>query len=437
MKRFFWKSHTLISNHGGTRSRRNGEGSVIPTDPHYIPTIIESTSQPPKKQRSRRPKKKDTQIPQSSVPSDNVANEAVNEEMDDSLVRAVTIGFDLETEQDSGGGPKRQETIGDTIAQTRFENVSKFSNDPFLAKVLALENTKTAQAQEITSLKLRVKKLEKKRGSRTHKLKRLYTVGRSVRIVSSNEASLGDQEDASKHGRKIDDIDIDAEIILVDETQRRYGDDIMFDLSDLAGEEIFVVEQGVLDSKKGNVVSTVVDAAQVSTAATTVTITAEEITLAQALQDLNAAKPKVKGIVFKDPVESTTIVSLQQPSQAKIQDKGKAKMIEPEPVKKLSKKDQLKLDEEVAQRLHAEFDEQERIEREKAKANIALKETWDDIQAKIKADCLLAERLQTREQEELTIEERAKLFHQLLEKRRKHFTTKRVEEKRNRPPIRA
>ncbi|GKD68893.1 hypothetical protein Tco_1322983 [Tanacetum coccineum] len=315
MKRFFWKSHTLISNHGGTRSRRNGEGSVIPTDPHYIPTIIESTSQPPKKQRSRRPKKKDTQIPQSSVPSDNVANEAVNEEMDDSLVRAATIGFDLETEQDSGGGPKRQETIGDTIAQTRFENVSKLSNDPFLAKVLALENTKTAQAQEITSLKLRVKKLEKKRGSRTHKLKRLYTVGRSVRIVSSNEASLGDQEDASKHGRKIDDIDIDAEIILVDETQRRYGDDIMFDLSDLA----------------------------VSTAATTVTITAEEITLAQALQDLNAAKPKVKGIVFKDPVESTTIVSLQQPSQAKIQDKGKAKMIEPEPVKKLSKKDQLKL----------------------------------------------------------------------------------------------
>ncbi|GJU91495.1 hypothetical protein Tco_1303918 [Tanacetum coccineum] len=69
--------------------------------------------------------------------------------------------------------------------------------------------------------------------------------------------------------------------------------------------------------------------------------------------------------------------------------------------------DQLKLDEEVAQRLHAEFDEQERIEREKAEASIALKETWDDIQAKVEADQLLAERLQAREQEELTIEERA------------------------------
>ncbi|GJW70622.1 hypothetical protein Tco_0127539 [Tanacetum coccineum] len=112
-------------------------------------------------------------------------------------------------------------------------------------------------------------------------------------------------------------------------------------------------------------------------------------------------------------------------------------MIEPEPVKNLSKKDQLKLDEKVAQRLQAEFDIQERIEREKAEANIALKETWDDIQIKIEADQLLAEILQAREQEELTIKERAILFQQLLEKRRKHFAAKRVEEKRNRPPTKA
>ncbi|GKD58226.1 hypothetical protein Tco_1295735 [Tanacetum coccineum] len=48
---------------------------------------------------------------------------------------------------------------------------------------------------------------------------------------------VGDQEDASKQGRKIDDIDKDVEITLVDETQGRYGDDIMFDVSDLAGEK--------------------------------------------------------------------------------------------------------------------------------------------------------------------------------------------------------
>ncbi|GJU17752.1 hypothetical protein Tco_1145718 [Tanacetum coccineum] len=112
-------------------------------------------------------------------------------------------------------------------------------------------------------------------------------------------------------------------------------------------------------------------------------------------------------------------------------------MIEPKTVKKLSKKDQLKLDEEVAQRLQAEFDKQERIEREKNEANVALTEEWNDIQAKIRADQLLAERLQAREQEELTIEERAILFQKLLKKKRKHFAANRAKEKRNRPPTKA
>ncbi|GJW64591.1 hypothetical protein Tco_0116475 [Tanacetum coccineum] len=251
-------------------------------------------------------------------------------------------------------------------------------------RVIDLENIKTAQAQEITSLKLRVKKLEKKGGSRTHKLKRLYRVGRSARIVSSDEASLGDQEDASKQGRKINDIDKDAKITLVDKTQGRYGDDIMFGVSDLAGEEVFVAEQGVSDKD--------------------VNLSVDEVTLAQALTTLKSEKVKEKANVVEEPKQAPTpIVSSQQPSQAKIHDKGKAKMIKPEPVKKLSNNNQLKLDEE----------------------------------AKIEADQFLAERLQAREQEELTIKERAILFQQLLEKRRKHFAAKRVEEKRNRPPTKS
>ncbi|GJY76873.1 hypothetical protein Tco_0481989 [Tanacetum coccineum] len=43
-----------------------------------------------------------------------------------------------------------------------------------------------------------------------------------------------------------------------------------------------------------------IDVAQVRTAATTVTITTEEITLAQALEALKTSKPKVKGIVFQE-----------------------------------------------------------------------------------------------------------------------------------------
>ncbi|GJW11733.1 hypothetical protein Tco_1577560 [Tanacetum coccineum] len=221
--------------------------------------------------RSRRPKRKDTKVPQPSGPRDNVVDKAIDEERDDSLERAATTATSLDAEQDrgnidktqskatpnepsslrtsSGGGPRRQEIIGDTIAQTRSENVFKLSNDPLLARGNTLrsgedrltlqelmklctnlknrlidpENTKTAQAQEILSLKLRVKKLEKKGGSRTYKLKRLYKVGRSARIVSSDEASLGDQEDASKQGRKFDDIDKDCWDLRFDEYKITYA----------------------------------------------------------------------------------------------------------------------------------------------------------------------------------------------------------------------
>ncbi|GJY88796.1 hypothetical protein Tco_0503424 [Tanacetum coccineum] len=60
-----------------------------------------------------------------------------------------------------------------------------------------------------------------------------------------------------------------------------------------------------------------------------------------------------------------------------------------------------------------------------------------NTQAMIEADRLLAERLQTREREELTDEDKAKLFVEFIEKRRKHFAALRAQEKRNRPPTKA
>ncbi|GJU94544.1 hypothetical protein Tco_1319300 [Tanacetum coccineum] len=60
-----------------------------------------------------------------------------------------------------------------------------------------------------------------------------------------------------------------------------------------------------------------------------------------------------------------------------------------EPVKP-KKRVQIMLDEEAAKKLQAEFDEEERLAREKAEkeqeANIALIETWDDIHANIDVD---------------------------------------------------
>nr|GEY61662.1 putative ribonuclease H-like domain-containing protein [Tanacetum cinerariifolium] len=114
-----------------------GEGSANPTDPQHTPIILQpSTSQPQKTQIHRKPRRKDTQVPQLSVPI-SVVDEAVNEEIDDSLVRAATTTSSLEAEQDNGniikiqskatpnesssqgtnsnGGPKCQETMEDTL----------------------------------------------------------------------------------------------------------------------------------------------------------------------------------------------------------------------------------------------------------------------------------------------------------------------------------
>ncbi|GJY89418.1 hypothetical protein Tco_0504614 [Tanacetum coccineum] len=424
-----------------------GEGSANPTDPHHTPTIIQpSTSQPQKKQRPRKPKRKNTEIPQFICPTTNVADEAVNEEMDDSLERAATTATGLDAEHDrgnidktqskatlnessssgtsSGSGPRRQETMGDTIAQTRFENVSKTSNDPLLARgntlrsgedrlkleelmafcttlqsrVLALETTKTTQANEIDSLKRRVKRLEKKDRKRTYKLKRLYKVGLTAKVESSDEEGLG-EEDASKQGRRIHDIDADEDITLVNDQD----DADMFGVNDLDGDEAKLVSAA---EETDNAVATTVSTVSI------IPVTDVEITLAQALAELKSAKPKANKVVIQEPKQ--------------------------EQVKPMKRLEQMRIDEELAFKLQAEEEEEEeRLAREKSQqveeANIA----WDDVQSKIKADYQLAQRLKAQEQEELTDAEKERLFVQFLEQRRKHFAAKRAEEKRNKPLTRA
>ncbi|GKE30870.1 hypothetical protein Tco_1446254 [Tanacetum coccineum] len=128
-----------------------------------------------------------------------------------------------------------------------------------------------------------------------------------------------------------------------------------------------------------------VSAAPTTTAATTV----EEITLAQALQKMKSTTPKAKGVVIQEREQG---ISKRTQTSAQLQGKGKAIMIEPE--KPLKMKDQIRVDEETTRRLQAEFDEEERLAKEEAekieKANIALIETWDKIQAKIDTDYQLA-----------------------------------------------
>ncbi|GJS96357.1 putative ribonuclease H-like domain-containing protein [Tanacetum coccineum] len=112
------------------------------------------------------------------------------------------------------------------------------------------QSAKTAQAKEIASLKKRVKQLEKRRKSRTSGLKRLRKVGSASRVESSNDVSLGVRSCILK-GRKIVDLDVDEEF------------------------------RAMMTYYVSEVVTT-----------TSATTTIDELTLAQTLIEIKAAKPK-------------------------------------------------------------------------------------------------------------------------------------------------
>ncbi|GKE36866.1 ribonuclease H-like domain, reverse transcriptase, RNA-dependent DNA polymerase, partial [Tanacetum coccineum] len=81
---------------------------------------------------------------------------------------------------------------------------------------------------------------------------------------------------------------------------------------------------------------------------------------------------------------------------------------------------------------------QEKIARQKEEeANIASIKSWDNTHAMMEADFKLAQRLQAEEQGEITIEERSRLFVELMNRRKKHFTKLRAEEIRRKSPTKA
>ncbi|GJZ47916.1 hypothetical protein Tco_0601748 [Tanacetum coccineum] len=89
----------------------------------------------------------------------------------------------------------------------------------------------------------------KEKEVKTFRAKKVRKVGSTSMVESSNDASLGAQEDASKQGRKIEDLDADAEVTLVNETQEMNDDNLMFDTCVLEKHEIKfekVVEEPVV-----------------------------------------------------------------------------------------------------------------------------------------------------------------------------------------------
>ncbi|GKF02674.1 hypothetical protein Tco_0029597, partial [Tanacetum coccineum] len=218
-------------------------------------------------------------------------------------------------------------------------------------------------------------------------------------------------EDASKQGRSIEDIDTDVDVNLVDETQERQDDDLMFDTGVLEDDEMLVEAKVVgkgeqstkLDDSTAGEVVTKPDDSTAGEAVTTANVessdvptTIEEITLAKTLIQIKVAKPKVvttaattttttrlkdRGVVVQEPSEFR-VPQETQPSSSK--DKGKGIMIEPEVP--LKRKDQIALDEQIARDIQAMLDaelleEQKLARKQEEEANIALIESWENTQA--------------------------------------------------------
>ncbi|GJZ17258.1 hypothetical protein Tco_0553381 [Tanacetum coccineum] len=323
-----------------------GEGSVQPTGPqptsitaspsHVEPIpIVASSSQPKKTQKHRKTKRKATEISQSSGPTTPVADEIVHEERGDKMERAATTASSLEAEQDSdniiwtqsmatlnepipqgtslGSGPKHQDTVlGDIPAQTRFERLSKQSHDSPLPRVNTLRSDEgsmtlqeltvlcTTLSKKVEGLEADLKQTKQIYGATYTKLikkvKKLERAAKSsqarsrTRIVASDDKD----EDSSKQGRKIAEIDQDPDISLVQhdvETQGRYRHDMEFDPD-------FDAAKKVSTAGAISIASIVV-----STASPTRVYTANDITLAETLVYIRKSVAKDKELAQRLQVE--------------------------------------------------------------------------------------------------------------------------------------
>ncbi|GJY16783.1 hypothetical protein Tco_0387205 [Tanacetum coccineum] len=341
-KDFFGRVTPLFATMMVQATQDEGVDSKIPTDSQQTPINTLPSSFRPQKKQSRRKQRKETEVPQD------------------------------ETHHD--------------------DSVPIPSNDPLLSGEDRMQLTELMILRGSKSWK-------GKKKSRTTGLQRLRKVGESSRVESSEDKeSLGAQEDASKQGR----------IKIVDETQGRLDDAEMFDIDDLHDDEVIVdmavgekqeksakidereVSTGVEDSVAPTIPVTTADegvtAAKIDeiTPTSAPTTVIDELTLAQTLIEIKAAKPKAvttaatttttrpraKGVEVQEPSKFKTTTSSPQASQpSNTKDKGKAIMIEPEVP--LKRKDQVALDEEIARnlkaQLQAELIEEETMARKKGR----------------------------------------------------------------------
>ncbi|GJS78458.1 hypothetical protein Tco_0728339 [Tanacetum coccineum] len=348
---------------------------------------------------------RDTEIPQSGGPPKKVSDVVVHKELGDIVERVTTTAASLDIEHDSGGSKPGSD-------KERLEKDYLTDFVPPTPHVSPLSGGHTLGSDEdlvINKLKKKVKRLEKKQRARTPGMK-LFKIGTSKR------KSL-DKENVSKHGRNL-------------KTRPMFEegdfDDDFDDIDDIVNEAMKNVEGDTVNTATTRVSAASASVTIVGVSISTVeprtppttTITAfedEDLTIAQTLVKMRSQKDKEKGkgVAFRAAQEESARPTRILPT--------------------------------IAQRLFEEeqvqFEREQRIARERAAEqeakNVALIEQMEDIQARMDADELLAERLQQEEREQLTIKENSRMLVEMIAERKRFFAAQRAEQIRNKLPTKA
>nr|GEW97443.1 putative ribonuclease H-like domain-containing protein [Tanacetum cinerariifolium] len=234
-------------------------------------------------------------VPQAAVDVDEVV-------VDDVAIVVVASTPPLSphqsAQQQPSSPPQQPQPSQTTTIYVDFLNNLMDTCTTLTRRVKNIEQDKVAQDLEITKLKQRVRRLEKKKKLKVSGLKRLKKVGTNQRIESSAYIVMDNQEDASKQGGTIANLDADKDVTLQE-----------------------------VDVEKNDEVEKVADVQ-------------------------GRLQIRRKGVVIRDPKEIATPSTIVH-SELKSKDKEKGIMVEePKPLKKQARIEQ---DEAYARELEAEL----------------------------------------------------------------------------------
>nr|GEV97190.1 hypothetical protein [Tanacetum cinerariifolium] len=258
-------------------------------------------------------------------PSEVGEDETVHEERKDRVEKAATTAASLEAEQDSGtinrtqsttipnepiphgtgsgGSLRRQDTIfRDTPTQTRFERLSKQSHEP----PLSIVNTLRSGEDNMQLMKL---------------MDLCTKLSNRVRDLENN---------ASNQGRN----DQDERISFVQED---------------ADTSITIANINITTAKPVTTVNAPITTAGVSTLTKIKSVKSKEKSKEKGISSTRLTR----GVIMKEASETASRPMVPPQQQLDLKNKGKGIMQDPEKLVKVKGKDQIALDEEVAQRLEA------------------------------------------------------------------------------------